>query len=216
MAGSRPWLAFKEIAGNPEINGYSRRALHTVRAVVRCEHRGWKMGLRRLGPESLPGLGRIPDRRRDQSLPADCRCDPAGYDASRNFFLAVHGDAAGAQPATYLAAMLDPQPTPPCRPGARRQATGGGRASGRVPLRLRASCTGIRKPLCIGASNEDAPRPDVWRSLLYPQLAGPFASRLIEEARPWACGRHSATSAEIASPCCTYPRPTSRTCQRRG
>ena len=33
------------------------------------------------------------------------------YDASRNFFLAVHGDAAGAQPATYLAAMLDPQPT---------------------------------------------------------------------------------------------------------
>jgi hypothetical protein len=181
--GWKPSLAaFKEIAGNPEINGYLSACYIQYAQWFDANIAAGKWGYDVLDLKVFPASGVYQTEGEISHYRRIADATQRSYDASRNFFLAVHGDAAGAQPATYLAAMLDPQPTLAAAQArdARRQAAVA-RLAGFRCGQVGVVHEGIRKPLCIGASNEDAPRPDVWRSLLYPQLAGPFASRLIEE-----------------------------------
>ncbi|WZB71222.1 hypothetical protein WJ968_04020 [Achromobacter xylosoxidans] len=214
--GWKPSLAaFKEIAGNPEINGYLSACYIQYAQWFDANIAAGKWGYDVLDLKVFPASGVYQTEGEISHYRRIADATQRSYDASRNFFLAVHGDAAGAQPATYLAAMLDPSlRLPPPRRARRRQAAVA-RLAG-----FRCGTVGVvhgeSESRFASARRMRMLPTDVWRSLLYPQLAGPFASRLIEEGTAWACGRHSATSAEIASPCCTYPRPTSRICPRRG
>ncbi|WZB60979.1 hypothetical protein WJ970_25215 [Achromobacter xylosoxidans] len=107
--GWKPSLAaFKEIAGNPEINGYLSACYIQYAQWFDANIAAGKWGYDVLDLKVFPASGVYQTEGEISHYRRIADATQRSYDASRNFFLAVHGDAAGAQPATYLAAMLDP------------------------------------------------------------------------------------------------------------
>ena len=172
---------FKKIAETPEVNGYLSACYAKYAEFFDANIAAGKWGAGILDLKVFPTLGVYQNNDEIAHYQQIAENTQRRYDASLSFFLTAHGAAAGAQPATYLAALLDPQPNVVGANArdARRHAAAARLAAFRCG-QSGVIHEGIRKPLCSGVADDQAPRTDVWKRLLSQPLAGPLASRLIE------------------------------------